>query len=95
MGDADARLGTFTRRVRSILTSCVIWIPRPQWIRNSALKKDRVLVEESVPATTKSVAGQLRAREKSNGSVTGLARALWKEVPAHHCIIAKDGNGCV
>ena len=94
MGDADARLGAFTCRVRSILTSCVIWIPRPQWIRNSAVKKDRVLVEESVPAATKSIADQLRAREKSNGSATGLPGAFQKEVPAHHGI-AQDGNGCV
>lgn len=68
IGDADAHLGAFTLRVRSILTSCVIWIPRAQWIRNSALQKDRVLGEESVLATTRSTAGQLIAREKSSGS---------------------------
>ena len=68
MGDADAHLRAFTLIVRSILTSCVIWNPRPQWIRNSALKKDRVLVEESVLATSRSSAGQLTAREKCMGS---------------------------
>lgn len=53
IGDVDAHLGAFTLRVRSILTSCVIWIPRVQWIRNSALQKDRVLGEKSVLATMK------------------------------------------
>lgn len=68
LGDTDAHLGAFTLTVHSVLTSHVIWLPRPQWIRNNVLRKDRVLGEESVLATIRKTDGQLAAREQSNSS---------------------------